>query len=36
VRYTLLFWLPLFLNQHLGFSAPQAGVAATAFDVGGQ
>ena len=34
VRYTLLFWLPLYLHEHLGFTAPQAGFAATLFDVG--
>ena len=33
VRYTLLFWLPLYLHEHLGFTAPQAGFAATLFDV---
>jgi sugar phosphate permease len=32
-RYTMLFWLPLYLNQQLGYSAPAAGFAATLFDV---
>jgi sugar phosphate permease len=34
VRYTLLFWLPLYLHDELGYSAPQAGMAATLFDIG--
>jgi sugar phosphate permease len=33
-RYTLLFWLPMYLHQELGYSSPQAGFAATLFDVG--
>jgi sugar phosphate permease len=33
-RYTLLFWLPLYLHQELGYSGPEAGFAATLFDVG--
>jgi sugar phosphate permease len=33
-RYTLLFWLPMYLHQELAYSGPQAGFAATIFDVG--
>lgn len=33
-RYTLLFWLPMYLHQELAYSGPEAGFAATLFDVG--
>ena len=35
VRYALYMWLPLYLVEHLGYPTLQAGLASTAFDVGG-
>lgn len=35
VRYSLLFWLPYYLNAELGYSTDIAGFASIAFDVGG-
>lgn len=35
VRYSLLFWLPLYLERQLGYSKTQAGYLSTSFEVGG-
>ena len=34
VRYAMLFWMPLYLHQYLGFSSATAATVATLFDVG--
>ncbi len=33
-RYVMLFWMPLYLHQHLGYSSAAAATVATLFDVG--
>ncbi|CEL92878.1 unnamed protein product [Vitrella brassicaformis CCMP3155] len=35
IRYTLLFWLPYFLTQHLEYEASIAGYSSMMFDIGG-
>lgn len=35
VRFALMFWLPLYFLRHLGYSKINAGLASTAFEVGG-
>lgn len=35
VRYAILLWLPLFLQQALHYSPLEAGIGSTAFDIGG-
>jgi sugar phosphate permease len=35
IRYSLLFWLPYYLNKELGYSKAQAGYQSISFEVGG-
>jgi sugar phosphate permease len=35
IRYSLLFWLPLFLHDRLGYSPERAGYLSASFEVGG-
>jgi sugar phosphate permease len=35
IRYSLLFWLPFYLNKELGYSKAQAGYQSISFEVGG-
>ena len=35
VRYSLLFWLPLYLAQHMGYGEGEAGYTSVALEVGG-
>jgi OPA family sugar phosphate sensor protein UhpC-like MFS transporter len=35
IRYSILFWLPYFLHQRLGYSAARAGYLSTSFELGG-
>ena len=35
VRFALMFWLPLYFLRHLGYTKINAGLASTAFEVGG-
>ena len=35
IRYSLLFWLPYYLSDRLGYAADEAGYVSTAFEVGG-
>ena len=35
VRYCMYLWLPMYLMEHLGYSAVQGGAFSAAYDVGG-
>lgn len=35
IRYSLFFWLPSYLERHLGYSTGRAGYLSTAFEIGG-
>ena len=35
IRYTLLFWLPFYLNKRLGYAEDTAGYLSTTFEIGG-
>jgi sugar phosphate permease len=35
IRYTFLFWLPLYMSQQLGYSAGEAGYTSVVFDLAG-
>eukprot|EP00916_Digyalum_oweni_P011065 GHVL01018394.1.p1 GENE.GHVL01018394.1~~GHVL01018394.1.p1 ORF type:complete len:356 (-),score=70.33 GHVL01018394.1:1051-2118(-) len=35
IRYTLLFWLPYFLHQYMGYDSKSAGFVSIVFDIGG-
>ena len=35
IRYSFLFWLPLYLSEHLGYGSAEAGYTSTIFDIAG-